>query len=269
MPRKQTTLDPVVGARIRELCGERLLSIAELARRSGLSPGVLRRIVGATRPVEPAERRSIARALGVKAQDLVRAKIVDPDLAAAVLARPKLERERDDLRKEVEELRKALAAAQVAREAALAEARALKLPARADDVQEFAVLHARADALRQDLTAERAARRAEVAELRDQHLREVAAMRSNLYEEHVKALGEAQDREVKLSEALSIALDENERLARAASGGPPSHRGPPPGATASPASTSESRSSLAEKLAVVMGLSGVALGTWLLSSKRT
>ncbi|MDC0670540.1 helix-turn-helix domain-containing protein [Nannocystis radixulma] len=210
---RKPEVTPVLGSRLRQLCGERGLSCSELARRSGLGVGVVRRILNAGRPVQPAERRSLARALRVKIRDLI-ALEAPPGLAAvAETPRGRLERERDDLLAQVEQLQDAL-------------------------------------------TAERVARAAEIAELRDQHMRELALLRSGFHEEQVKALGEAQEREEKLAAALNVALDAIDRLG---DGTPPA-----------PAHASGAQpSSVVETLAgVAAGIGGLALTTVLLRAKR-
>lgn len=276
MPRKRPTPDPAFGVRVRELCTERHLPLAELARRSSLSPGVLRRIVGGARPVQPAERSSIARALGVKVQELARKKVVHRDLAAEVAARRPVEQERDDLREQVDGLRAELSAERAARNAEVAELRAQherEAHAQADDAQELDALRQQVDTLGRQMAAERAARSAEVAELRDRHMRELADLRSSFYNEQDKVLGEAQERAEKLTVALHVALDEVDRLSRAAPKRP-AYTGPvscdpvaPP--PAPPAAAAGSNSAFTEKIAPLLAGLGAAFGTWLLTSKRS
>lgn len=211
---KRPNVAPVLGPRIRELCGERGLSCSELARRSGLGVGIVRRILNAGRPVQPAERRSIARALRVKIGDLLAPQRAESDiLMAAETARRQMDQERDELRAQVDQLHEAL-------------------------------------------TTERAARAAEIAELRDQHMRELALLRSRFHDEHVKALGEAQEREEKLAAALHVALEEIDGRGE----------GTPP----TPAHASGGRSSsVVETLAgVAAGIGGLTLTTLLLRAKR-
>lgn len=208
---KKSDIAPVLGPRLRELCRERGLSCSELARRSGLSVGIVRRILNAERPVQPTERRSIARALRVKIGDLHSKPIAI--VAPEETARGQVEQERDELRAQVEQLHEAL-------------------------------------------TTERAARAAEIAELRDQHMRELASLRSRFHEEHVKALGEAQEREEKLAAALQVALEEIDGRGE---------RTPPTPAHASGGPSS----SVVETLAgVAAGIGGLALTTLLLRAKR-
>ena len=249
MPRKHPTLDPAFGLRVRELCTEKHLPLAELARRSGLSSGVLRRIVGGTRPAQPAERRCIARALGVKVQDLARTKDADRDPAAEVAARRQVEQERDALHEQVDALRAELSAARAAHSA------------------EVAALREQVDTLGRQLAAERTARSAEVSELRDRHMRELAVLRTNFHNEQVKALGEAQERAERLITALHVALDEVDRLSRAAPGRPPSYSNAPQ--PAPPAAAAGPNPAFTEKLAPLLAGLGVAFGTWLLTSKQT
>jgi len=211
---KKSDIAPVLGPRLRELCGERGLSCSELARRSGLSVSIVRRILNAGRPVQPTERRSIARALRIKIGDLLAPQPAEPDiLATAETARRQMEQERDELRAQVDQLHEAL-------------------------------------------TTERAARAAEIAELRDLHMRELAVLRSRFHDEHVKALGEAQEREEKLAAALHVALEAIDGLGE---------RTPP-----TPAHASGGRSSsVTETLAgVAAGIGGLALTTLLLRAKR-
>lgn len=278
MPRKHPTPDPAFGLRVRELCTEKHLPLAELARRSGLSTSVLRRIVSGTRPVQPAERRCIARVLGVKVQDLARPS-KDADLAAELAARRQIEQERDALREQVDGLRAELTAERAARTAEVAALRASherEAHVQADDRQELDALREQVEILDRELSAERAARTTEVTELRDKHMRQVAVLRSDFYAEQNKALGEAQEREEKLAAALSFALDEIDRRSRAAPARPPTHTGSTPhNPVASPATSATpagSNSSFAEKLATMLagvaGVGGVVFGTWLLTSKQ-
>jgi len=279
MPRKHPTPDPAFGLRVRELCTEKQLSLAELARRSDLSPGVLRRIVSGTRPAQPAERRSIARALGAKVQELARKKVADRDLAAEVATRRQVEQERDALREQVDGLRAELTAERAARSAEIAELRAsheLEAHAQAGARQELDALRERVQILNRELAAERAARTADLAELRDKHMRQVAVLRSDFHAEQVKTLGEAQEREEKLAAALHFALDEVDRRSRAASARPPAHTGSTPHnplvSPAPPTAPAGSNSSFADKLATMLagvaGVGGVVFRTWLLTSKQ-
>lgn len=135
------------------------------------------------------------------------------------------------------------------------------------------MLRGKIDTLGRQLAAERAARSAEVAELRDRHMRELAELCSNFYNEQNKVLGEAQDRAEKLTMALHVALDEVDRLSRAAPRRP-AYPGPvscdpvaPPPATS--AAAAGPKSAFAEKIAPLLAGLGVAFGTWLLTSKRT
>lgn len=205
---------PVLGPRLRRLCGERGLSCSELARRSGLGVGIVRRILNAGRPVQPAERRSLARALRVKIGDLVAPEAAPGLAAVAETPRRRLERERDELLAQVEQLQGAL-------------------------------------------TAERDARAAELVELRDQHMRELALIRSRFHDELVKALGEAQEREEKLAAALNVALEAIDRLGDGTQPAPPAH------------ASGGQASSVVETLAgVAAGIGGLALTTVLLRAKR-
>lgn len=276
MPRKRPNPNPAFGVRVRELCTQQHLPLAELARRSGLSPGVLRRIVGGTRPVQPAERRCIARALGVKVQELARKNVADRDPAAEVAARRQVEQERDALPEQVDGLRAELSAERATHNTEVAELRAQherEAHAQADDAQELDALREQVDTLGRQLAAERAARSAEVAELRDRHMRELADLRSSFYNEQDKVLGEAQKRAEMLTTALHVALDEIDRL-RAAPGRPPSYTGPvscdpvaPP--PAPPAAAARPNSAFTEKIAPLLAGLGGVFGAWLLTTKRT
>ena len=274
MPRKHPTPDPAFGLRVRELCTEKHLPLAELARRSDLSPGVLRRIVGGTRPVQPAERRCIARALGLKVQELAPRRNADRDLAAEVAVRRQVEQERDALREQVDGLRAELTAERAARTAEVAELRASHerdAPTQAGDPEELGALREQVEILDRELAAERAARAAEVEELRDKHMREVSVLRRDFHAEHVKALSEAQEREEKLVAALRFALDEIDRRSQAATARPPAHTGsaPSPAPDVAPEGPNSSTAGrLGTLLAGIAGIGGAVFGTWLLSSKQ-
>ena len=113
MPRTNPAVDLTLGPRIRELCDKRQVSAAELARRTGLGPNILRRILRSERPVKPDERRLLLRALNLKAKDLALAQ------AQPAPADP----EHEELRAQVDTIRAELAAARTAHSAELAELR--------------------------------------------------------------------------------------------------------------------------------------------------
>ena len=103
MPRIKPAVDLTLGPRVRDLCTTRQISTAELARRTGLGPDILRRIFRGERPVKPDERRVLLRALNLKAKDLAPEPTQPP---APTTNHP--EQERDELRAQVDVLRKEL-----------------------------------------------------------------------------------------------------------------------------------------------------------------
>ena len=257
MPRTKPAVDLTLGPRIRELCDKRQVSAAELARRTGLGPNILRRILRSERPVKPDERRLLLRALNLKAKDLALAQ------AQPAPAANQLEQERDDLRAQVDTLRKELAAAHEAHARELAELQAR--PAPVDPEHEE--LRAQVDTLRAELAATRTAHSAELAELRDRHLRELAELRTRFHEEQVAALGEGQEREEKLAAALSVMLTEFDR--RQPPAPPPQHASSPPPAPSPPAPTDKTLSVTGTLASLAFGIGGVAFGTWLLNSRKS
>ncbi len=258
MPRIKPAVDLTFGPRVRDLCTTRQISTAELARRTGLGPDILRRIFRGERPVKPDERRLLLRALNLKAKDLT----PEPTHLPAPAVN-QLEQERDELRAQVDALRKELAARDaLARELAELQAR----PAPADPEHEE--LRAQVDTLRAELAATRTAHSTELADLRDRHLRELAGLRTRFHEEQVAALGEGQEREEKLAAALNVMLTELDRRHPPA----PPHPDPPPPsppAPSTPAPADKNLSVTGTLASLALGLGGVAFGTWLLNSRKS
>lgn len=261
MPRKTLLLDLDSGPRARELCAQRHISGAELARRSGLSPDIIRRIFRGERPMKPAERRSIARSLGLKVQDLAPPRRAEPGTLSGVEDLRQADQECDELRAQVETLREILTAERAARDTELTDLRdqhqreLADARARLHDDPERDELRVQVETLRNDL----ATRSDELAELRDQHMRELAELRTRL-----QALDEGQVRE----EKLATALDELDRRAPAT----PRSAGAEPGPTSEGPRPTVNKPSVAETLAgLAIGLGSVvfAFGTRLFTSKRT
>ena len=256
MPRTKPSVD--LGPRLRDLCVTRQVSTAELARRTGLGPNILRRILRGERPVKSDERRLLLRALELKAKDLA------PEPTQPAPTANQLEQERDDLHAQVDALRKELAAAHEALARELAELQARPSPVDPEHEE----LRAQVDTLRAELAAARTAHSAELAELRDRHLRELAELRTRFHEEQVAALGEGQEREEKLAAALSVMLAELDRR-HPPTPPRPDPSPPPPPEPATPIPTDKNLSVAGTLASLAVGLGSVAFGTWLLNSRKS
>lgn len=259
MPRTKPAVDLTLGPRIRDLCAQRQISTAELARRSDLSPGILRRIFRGERPVQADERHLLLRALKIKAKDLAPDPTQSPTSTTS-----QIEQEHDDLRAQVDALHKELATARDAHARELAELQAR--PAPVDPEHEE--LRAQVDTLRAELAAARTAHSAELAELRDRHLRELAELRTRFHEEQVAALGEGQEREEKLAAALSVMLAELDRR-HPPTPPRPDPSPPPPPEPATPIPTDKNLSVAGTLASLAVGLGSVAFGTWLLNARKS
>lgn len=127
-------------------------------------------------------------------------------------------------------------------------------------------LQAEAEQLHEALHAERSSRTNALADLRDAHMREVVSMRQHFHDELTEACDAAQAREEKLIAALRMAHAELTCRARSASAAAPPAHGPSKPSSGR-ASEERTTSWIETAAGVAIGLGGLALGTWLATSK--
>lgn len=243
---KKPVLDTTIAPRLRQLCDERSLSVSELARRTGISRATLTRILKGQRSAQPAELRQILKTLRVRRRDfIVPLESPEPQLPPQpplMLPPPSLQLV------EIQELEQQLHRALQDRDDL------------ADQVERLCA----------ELRVERSERVNEIAELRDQHMREIVEIRRKFHAAQAATLEEAQARDEKASAALGAVVAELNSREQAASRGPRDTSSPRPAPATSPPPPEDSAPSWAEAATgIAVGLGGLALGTWLIASKRS
>ena len=241
---KKPVLDTTIAPRLRQLCGERSLSFSELARRTGISRATLTRILKGQRSAQPAELRQILKTLRVRRRDfIVPLESPEPQLPPQLMLPPP-----SPQLVEIQELEQQLHRALQDRDDL------------ADQVERLCA----------ELRVERSERVNEIAELRDQHMREIVELRRKFHAAQAATLEEAQARDEKASAALGAVVAELNSRDQAASHGPRDARSPRPAPAPSPPPAEDNAPSWAEAATgIAVGLGGLALGTWLITSKRT
>jgi transcriptional regulator with XRE-family HTH domain len=241
---KDPVLDTTIAPRLRQLCAERSLSFSELARRTGISRATVTRTLKGQRSAQPAELRQILKTLRVRRRDfIVPLESPEPQLPPQLMLpppRPQLV--------EIEELERQLHRALQDRDDL------------ADQVERLCA----------ELRVERSERVNEIAELRDQHMRETVELRHKFHAAQAATLEEAQARDEKASAALGAVVAELNSRDQTASHGPRDARSPRPAPAPSPPPPEDNAPSWAETATgLAVGLGGLALGTWLIASKRS
>ncbi len=242
---KKPVLDTTIAPRLRQLCGERSLSFSELARRTGISRATVTRILKGQRSAQPAELSQILKTLRVRRRDfIVPLESPEPQLPP----QPQLMLPPPGLQVvEIQELEQQLHRALQDRDDL------------ADQVERLCA----------ELRVERSERVNEIAELRDQHMREIVELRRKFHAAQAATLEEAQARDEKASAALGAVAELNSRE-QAASHGPRDARSPRPAPPPGPPPPEGNAPSWAEAATgIAVGLGGLALGTWLIASKRS
>jgi transcriptional regulator with XRE-family HTH domain len=242
---KNLVLDATIGPRLLELCGTRGVTVSRLARRTEINRSTLTRMLKGQRPVQATELTRILKVLRVRRRDfLPQPAVVEPPPPELTAAPP------EEVPVDIQALEQQLRLAIEQRDDL------------ADQVERLCA----------ELRVERAERVNELAELRDQHMRDVVDLRNKFLAELTKALEEAADavaRDEKARAALGVVLAELTRREQA-----DAEQGPRGGRTArSPSETTtdsstDSRSWVETAAGIAAGLGGLALGTWLLASKR-
>lgn len=243
---KNLRSDATIGSRLLELCGTRGLSVSELARRTEINRSTLTRMLKGQRPVQAGELTRLLKVLRVRRRDfLPQPAIVEPPPPEPTVAPP--EQVPIDIQALEDQLRLAIE--------------------QRDDLAD------QVERLCAELRVERAERVNELAEIRDQHMREVVDLRNKFLAELTKALDEAADavaRDEKAKAALGVVLTELTRRDRAEA-----EQGSRGGRTVRSASETTTDSASADSgswvetaAGIAAGLGGLALGTWLLASKR-
>lgn len=227
--RKRTPTESFLLGRLQRLHAAQGMSCGELARRSGVDVDRTEDILAGRRIATPLELRRLLKALVAAGRD-------------GAVERPAWQ-----------------AGPRTGRD---------ELTARRDcALRERDELQAEVEQLHEALHAERSSRTNALADLRDAHMREVVAMRRHFHEEIMETRDAAQAREDKLIAALRMAHAELTCRARSAS----SAAAPPPHGPSNPSSgrASEERTTswIETAAGVAIGLGGLALGTWLATSK--
>lgn len=244
---KNSVLDATIGPRLLGLCSARDVSFSELSRRTEINRSTLTRMLKGQRPVQAAELTRILKVLRVRRCDFFpQTAVVGPPLPEPTAAPP--EQVPVDTQALEDQLRLAIE--------------------QRDDLAD------QVERLCAELRVERSERVNELAEIRDSHMREVVDLRNNFLAELTKALEEAADavaRDEKARAALGVVLSELTRRDQA-----DAEQGPRGGRTARSASettmdsaSADSRSWVETAAGIAAGLGGLALGTWLLTSKRS
>ena len=237
---KKPVINLALAPRLLELCGARGISFSHLARRADINRTTLTRILKGQRCARPGELSSILRVLRVRQRDFFSPPAVSEQLPEppAPPAEPQVD---------VQALEHRLRLAVEARDDL------------ADQVERLCA----------ELRVERSERVNELAEVRHQHMQEMVELRRHFQAEQMKTLEDAQTRDEKASAALGAAITElNRRDHARAQQGARDGRPATPSANSSP--TDNSPPSWSEAAAgIAAGLGGLALGTWLLASKRS
>ena len=239
---KNSVLDATIGPRLLGLCSARDVSFSELSRRTEINRSTLTRMLKGQRPVQAAELTRILKVLRVRRCDFFpQTAVVGPPLPEPTAAPP--EQLQVDIQALEDQLRLAIE--------------------QRDDLAD------QVERLCAELRVERSERVNEIAELRDQHMREIVELRRKFHAAQAATLEEAQARDEKASAALGAVAELNSRE-QAASHGPRDARSPRPAPPPGPRPREGNAPSWAEAATgIAVGLGGLALGTWLIASKRS
>ena len=241
---KQPVIDLALAPRLLELCEARGVSFSDLARRTDINRTTLTRILKGRRYAQPGELSRILKVLRVRRRDFF-SQPSTPELLPEA-ATPLAEKQVD-----VQDLERQLGLASEQRDDL------------ADQVERLCA----------ELKSERSARVNELAEVRHRHMQEMVELRRHFQTEQMKTLEDAQARDEKASMALGAVVAELNRRDQAGA-----QQGPRDGRTSRPAAApagdttaDDSRPpSWGETAAgIAAGIGGLALGTWLLASKRS
>lgn len=241
---KQPAIDLALAPRLLELCGARGVSFSDLARRTDINRTTLTRILKGQRCAQAGELSRILKVLRVRRRDFF-SQPSTPDLLSEPATAP-AEKQVD-----VQDLERQLRLASEQRDDL------------ADQVERLCA----------ELRSERSARVNELAEVRHRHMQEMVELRRHFQTEQMKTLEDAQARDEKASAMLSAAAAElNRRDQAGGQQGPRDGRAPrpAPAPTADPSPDRSGPPSWGETAAgIAAGIGGLALGTWLLASKRS
>ena len=238
---KNPVLDQDLAARLVELCVGRGMTFSDLARRTDINRTTLTRILRGQRCANRGELSRILKVLRVRhreffAQSTATERSEPPRSAEVHVDVQEFERE---LRLAVEQR---------------------------DDLAE------QVERLCAELRVERSERVNELADLRHRHMQELVDLRRHFQAEQMKTLEDAQARDEKASMVLGAAVAElNRRDQASAQQGHSDGRAPGQAPVpADPAAVDSRPPSWGETAAgIAAGIGGLALGTWLLASKRS
>ena len=240
---KQPVIDLALAPRLLELCDARGVSFSDLARRTDINRTTLTRILKGQRCAQPGELSRILKALRVRQRDFF------SHPATAELPEPTAPSTEPHV--DVQEIERQLRLAVEQRDDL------------ADQVERLCA----------ELRVERSERVNELAEVRHRHMQEAVELRRHFQTEQMKVLEDAQARDEKASMALCAAMAElNRRDQAGAQQGSRDGQAPRPSAAPAGGPTAEDSGppSWGETAAgIAAGIGGLALGTWLLGSKRS
>ncbi len=232
---KKPILDLALAPRLLELCGVRGVTFSDLARRTDINRTTLTRILKGQRPAQPAELSRILKVLRVRRRDFLVQPATPEPLSEPITppAAPQVD---------VQDLERQLRLAIEQRDDL------------ADQVERLCA----------ELRVERSERVNELAEVRHRHMQEMVELRRSFQAEQMKTLEDAQARDEKASVALGAAIAELNRREQA------NTQPRPAGPVAEPSHADNRPPSWGETAAgIAAGIGGLALGTWLLASKRS
>lgn len=239
--RKNPVIDQNLATRLVGLCGGRGISCSELARRTEINRTTLTRILKGQRCANRGELSRLLKVLRVRHRDF----FARP--AATELSEPPPSAE---VHVDVQQLERELRLAVEQRDDL------------ADQVERLCA----------ELRVEHSERVNELAEVRHRHMQEIVELRRHFQAEQMKTLEDAQARDEKASMVLGAAVAElNRRDQAGPQQGPRDGRAPHQAAAPADPTADDSRPpSWGETAAgIAAGIGGLALGTWLLASKRS
>ncbi len=237
---KKPILDLALAPRLLELCDVRGVTFSDLARRTDINRTTLTRILKGQRPAQPGELSRILKVLRVRRRDFLSQPATPLSEPITPSAAPQVD---------VQELERQLRLATEQRDDL------------ADQVERLCA----------ELRVERSERVNELAEVRHRHMQEMVELRRSFQAEQMKTLEYAQARDEKASVVLAAAIKElNRRDQSSAQQGPQESRASRTATAQTPDSSPTEGPSWGETAAgIAAGLGGLALGTWLLASKRS
>ena len=239
---KKPILDLAPAPRLLELCDVRGVTFSDLARRTDINRTTLTRILKGQRCTQPDELSRILKVLRVRRRDFLSQPATPEPLSEPITPSAAPQVDVQDLERQLR----------------------LAIEQRNDLADQVERLCA-------ELRVERSERVNELAEVRHRHMQEMVELRRSFQAEQMKTLEDAQARDEKASVVLAAAIKElNRRDQSSAQQGPQESRASRTATAQTPDSSPTEGPSWGETAAgIAAGLGGLALGTWLLASKRS